>query len=148
MICRTLKCSKRLDESVALRVFMCVCVRVLSLVWLLHSSRLVICKTGSIVWRQRSPANSLFQRPRQIAVYVLYSPALSLFQPRQTIIIYWCSLNAHALCSVLSGGGRPPAPCLWLGLQRDRWLGLEQARCDVVAAVYIPQEIRPLLASG
>ena len=111
-----------------LRVFMCVCVRVLSLVWLLHSSRLLTCKTGSIAWRQRSPAPSLFQRPRQIAVCVLYSRALSLFQPRQMIFVCWCSLNAHALCSVLSGGGRQPAPCLWLGLQQDRWLGLEQAR--------------------
>ena len=123
-----------------LRVCVCVCVRVLSLVWLLHSCRLLTRKTGSVAWLRRSPAPSLFQRHRPIAVCVLYSPALSLFQPRRPIAVCWSSLNAHALCSVLSGVGRQPAPCLWLCLQ--------QARCGVVAVVYIPQEMRPLLASG
>ena len=28
-----------------------------------------------------------------------------------------------------------------------RWLDLQQARCDIVAVVYIPQDMRPLLAS-
>ena len=134
-----------------LRVCMCVCVRVLSLVWLLHSCRLLTCKTDSVAWLRRSPAPSVFQRRRPIAVCVLYSPALSLsFNPagRLPSAVCWSSLNAHALCCVLSGVGRQPAPCLWLGLQQARWLGLQQARCGVVAVVYIPQEMRPLLANG
>ena len=57
---------------------MCVCVRVLSLVWLPHSCRLLTCKTDSVAWLRRSPAPPLFQRRRPIAVCVLYSPALSL----------------------------------------------------------------------
>ena len=117
-------------------------------VWLLHSCRLLTCKTGSVAWLRRSPAPSPFQRRRPIAVCVLYSPALSLSQPRRPIAVCWRSLNAHALCSVLSGVGRQPAPCLWLGLQQARWLGLQQARCGVIAVVYIQQEMQPLLASG
>ena len=109
-------------------------------VWLLHSCRLLTCKTGSIAWLWHSPASSLFQCRRPIAVCVLYSPALSLFQPRRPVAVCWRSLNAYALCPVLSGVGRRPVPFLWLGLQ--------QARCDVVVVVYIPQEKRPLLASG
>ena len=87
-----------------------------------------------------SPAIFLFQRRRLISVCVLYSPpALSLFQLRRPIAV---------CCSVLSGVGRQPALCLCLGLQQARWLGLQQARCGVVAVVYIPQKMRPLLASG
>ena len=108
---------------------MCVCVRVLSLAKLLHSCRLHTCKTDSVAWllcspapslfqRRRpiavcvlySPAPSLFQRRRPIAVCVLYSPALSLFQPRRPIAVCWRSLDVHALCSVLSGVGRQPRP--------------------------------------
>ena len=93
-------------------------------------------------------APSLFQRRRPIAVYVLYSSALYLSQPRRPIAVCWCSLDAHALCPVHPGVGRQLAPCLWLGLQQARWLGLRQARCGVVAFVHIPQEMRPLFVSG
>ena len=50
MICRTLKRLKLFNEPVAVAcAYVCVyvCVRVLSLVWLLHSCRLLTCKTGS-----------------------------------------------------------------------------------------------------
>ena len=67
---------------------------------------------------------------------------------RLPTVVCWCSLNAHALCSVLSGVRRQSAPCLWLGQQQARWLGLQQARCGVVAVVYNPQEMRLLLANG
>ena len=53
---------------------MCVCVRNL---WLLHFCMLLTCKTCSVAWLRRSPAPSLFQRRRLIAVCVLYSTALS-----------------------------------------------------------------------
>ena len=139
-ICRTLKRLNIWMNPWQLRVCMCVCVHMLSLVRLLHSCRLLTCKTGSVAWLRRSPASFLFQRRRPIAVCVIYSPALPLFQPRRPIAVCWRSLNAQTLCFVLSGVGRQPAPFLWLGLQ--------QARCGVVAVVYIPQEMRPLLARG
>ena len=81
-------------------------------VWLLHSRRLLTCKAGSVAWLRRSPAPSLFQRRRPIAVCVLYSPGFSLSQPRRPIAVCWHSLNAHARCSVLSGLGRQAPPCL------------------------------------
>ena len=72
-------------------------------VWLLHSCRLLTCKTGSVAWLRRSPAPSLFQRRRPIVVCAVYSPALSLSQPRLPIAVCWRSLNAHTLRSVFSG---------------------------------------------
>ena len=99
-----------------LRVCMCVCVRVLSLVWLLHSCRLLTCKTGSVAWLRRSLAPSLFQRRRPIAAWVLYSLALSLsFNPtgrlpsavcrllellkrsRTMFCSFWCWASVRAL---------------------------------------------------
>ena len=48
-ICRILKRLKLLNEPVAVAcVHVCVCVRVLSLVWLLHSCRLLTCKTDCV----------------------------------------------------------------------------------------------------
>ena len=102
--------------------------------------------------------------PADCRLRALLSRSLSLFQRRRPIAVWWRSLDAHALCLVRPGVGRQPAPCLWLGLQQARrfglgqarwlglrqarWLGLRQARCGVVAVVYIPQEMRPLLARG
>ena len=77
-----------------------------------------------------------FQRRRPIAVCVLYPPALSVSIPPAGCRLL-TPLDGHALCPIRSGVGRQPAPCLALGLQQARWLGLRQARCGVVAVVYI-----------
>ena len=116
------------------RRLIAVCVLYSPAIFLFQRRRLIaVCVLYS------PPALSLFQLRRPIAVCVLYSPpALSLFQLRRPIAV---------CCSVLSGVGRQPALCL-VFLQQARWLGLQQARCGVVAVVYIPQKMRPLLASG
>ena len=156
-VCRTLKSLKLMDEPVAVAcVYVCMCARALSctVATFLQAVRLALspglrCSSTSSLFQRRrptvvcvlySPAIFLFQRRRLIAVCALYSPpALSLFQPRRPIAV---------CCSVHSGVGRQPALCLCLGLQQARWLGLQQARCGVVAVVCIPQKMRPLLASG
>ena len=103
---------KTLDEPVTVAcVCVCICARALC-IWLLHSRGLLTCKTGSVTWLRRSPAPSLFQRCRPIAVCVLYSSALSLSQPRRPIAVCSRSLDAHALCPVRPGVERQPAPCL------------------------------------
>ena len=130
---------------------LCVCVRVLSLVWLLYPCRCFICKTGSVAWLRRSPASSLFQRRRPIAVCVLYSPGLSLSQPHRPIAVCWRSLDAHVLCSVRPGVGRQPAPCLWLGLQQARWLGLASSVWCFCSCVHSARDVavaRKWLALG
>ena len=90
---------------------------------------------------------SLPTSPAHCRLRALLSRSLSLPTPPAGCRLL-ASLDAHALCPVRPGVGRQPAPCLSLGLQQARWLGLRQVRCGVVAVVYIPQEMRPLVASG
>ena len=146
---RTLKRLKRLDDQGS---YACVCVYVCacSLLYGCHIPagflpvRLTL-SPGCGALPLPLSSNVAGRLPSACSTLPL---SLSLFQPRRPIAVCWCSLNAHALCSVLPGVGRQPMPCLWLILQQARWLCLQQAQYGVVAVVYIPQEMRPLLASG